>query len=944
MKTVMHIVSLLFVIQFLCACNQKVQNRIELAGQWKFQIDSLDQGISEKWCNLELKETVKLPGTVSENGKGRKVDHVTNWIGNLQNEKWYEDENYKPYLDEDRFLFPYWLIPEQHYFGAAWFQKEVEIPANWKNEKIELVLERCHWETQLWVDDKKVGSNNSLGTPHRYDLTDFITTGKHRLTVCVDNRVKNINVGQNSHSISDHTQGNWNGIVGELYLEKAPHVMIRNVQVFPDVQNKSVSVKLEVDNTSGAKKEAELCLQVQSISATNISKREDVISTIVLPLNKKEIVIEYPMGDDVLLWDEFNPNLYKLSVTVKSDETQHKKETTFGMREFVVRNKQITINTRPVFLRGTLECAIFPKTGYPPTDVKEWKRIISICKAHGLNHIRFHSWCPPKAAFIAADEMGFYYQVECSSWANQGATIGDNKPIDKWIYDESERMIAEYGNHPSFCMMAYGNEPAGANQAKFLGDFIRYWKKDNRRIYTSAGGWPAIPENDFHNLPQPRIQGWGEQLNSIINREAPKTNYDWRDKLQDNDRPVVSHEIGQWCVYPNFKEIEKYDGHLKATNFEIFRRSLKAHKMEHLADSFLLASGKLQALCYKADIEAALRTPGFGGFQLLDLHDFPGQGTALVGVLDPFWEEKGYITPEEYSRFCNETVPLARFGKRVFVSDEAIEVGIEISHFGEKELKELLTNWKITNTSGEIISNGQFSSTKVGWGNATKLGEISTSVNTQKPLQLNLEVSCAGFVNDWDFWVYPKKTKQKRDVLIVQELNQKAVDVLEKGGKVLLSLEKGSVKADKGGNVGIGFSSIFWNTAWTGGQKPHTLGILCDPKHPALSEFPTEFHSNWQWWDAMSHSNAISLESFSEDINPIVRVIDDWVSNKRLALIFEVKVGKGSLLVSGIDLKNNLNKRPEAVQLLTSLENYMNSHKFNPQVDVTAKEISDLYN
>ena len=92
-----------------------------------------------------------------------------------------------------------------------------------------------------------------------------------------------------------------------------------------------------------------------------------------------------------------------------------------------------------------------------------------------------------------------------------------------------------------------------------------------------------------------------------------------------------------------------------------------------MADSFLLASGKLQALCYKADIEAALRTKNFAGFQLLDLHDFPGQGSAIVGVLNPFWESKGYVTPQEYSEFCNSVVPLARMSKFVFNSGDTLK-------------------------------------------------------------------------------------------------------------------------------------------------------------------------------------------------------------------------------------------------------------------------------
>ena len=493
--------------------------------------------------------------------------------------------------------------------------------------------------------------------------------------------------------------------------------------------------------------------------------------------------------------------------------------------------------------------------------------------------------------------------------------------------------------------MAYGNEPAGKNQGSYLSKFVKHWKsKDDRRVYTGGSGWPAIRENQFHVDPKPRIQGWGEGLKSIINSEPPRSDFDWSDKLRTTNKPIVSHEIGQWCVYPNLKEIKKYDGVLKAKNFEIFKKSLNAHKMGDLADSLLLASGKLQALCYKADIEAALRTPGFGGFQLLDLHDFPGQGTALVGVLDAFWGEKGYISPEEYRRFCNETVPLTRFSKRIFKSGEKFNIDIEVSHFGEKELQNITPKWKITDSDQKIIQQGALASTKINWGSGIKLGNINTSINADSAKKFTLEVEIAGFTNSWDLWVYPiKKPKLNEEILVIQKLNKKSIETLNNGGKVLLTIKKGSLKPEQGGDVGIGFSTIFWNTAWTGGQKPHTLGILCNPDHKALAEFPTEYHSNWQWWDAMTHSNAISLENLPDKIHPIVRVIDDWVTNNRLALLFEVKIGKGRLLISGIDLLKNIDDRPEANQLLYSLKKYMESDSFDPSVEVELKSIENLF-
>jgi len=937
---------LIYVIVFvtmLAACRKPLlQQKINLAGTWKFAMDPSDKGILEGWYNLDLSDTLTLPGSLTTNGKGDDITLKTPWVGQIVDSSYFKKPEYAKFREPGNIKIPFWLQPVKYYKGAAWYQKEVTIPEGWKEQFVELFLERCHWESRLWVDNKEVGMRNSLGTPHKYDLTNILTPGKHRLTLCIDNRVKDFDPGVNSHSISDHTQSNWNGVVGQMYLEARPLVRIQSIQVFPDIRNKKIAVKIKVENPTGKATSVKL-----NLNAKETGKSDEKSFDLKEGENMLEMSLD--MGADVKLWNEFHPNIYSLEASLKDKISDQKdvQTITFGMREFRTSGKHILINGQPTFLRGTLECAIFPKTGYPATDITEWLRIFKVARAHGLNHFRFHSWCPPQAAFDAADQAGFYLQVECSSWANQSTTLGDGKPFDKYLYEESQRMVDEYGNHPSFCMMVYGNEPAGKNQVSFLTEFVNFWKaKDNRRIYTSGAGWPNLPVNDYLSDSNPRIQGWGQELKSVINGEAPKTNYDWSAYNAKFPQPMISHEIGQWCVYPNFKEIAKYDGVLKARNFELFQETLKDHRMAQLADSFLLASGKLQALCYKADIEAALRTKDFGGFQLLDLHDFPGQGTALVGVLDPFWGEKGYISPSEYNRFCNSTVPLARMKKLIFTNNETFEAAVEVAHYGDAPISACTPEWKITDKTGKLIQSGKFAQTDIPLGNCYKLGDISLKLaSVTIPEKLVLEVSVNGKSNSWDFWVYPAKKEVlsgEDNIRVVQQLDAQTAQFLKNGGSVLLNLKKGTLPKEMGGEVEIGFSSIFWNTAWTSGQAPHTLGILVNSEHPALSEFPTEYHSNYQWWDAMSHSGAINLTSFSADLKPIVRVIDDWVTNRPLALVFEGKVDKGKILISGIDLTTELDKRPEAQQLLFSLKKYMTGGKFVPKVELTAEQIKKL--
>ncbi len=653
------------------------------------------------------------------------------------------------------------------------------------------------------------------------------------------------------------------------------------------------------------------------------------------------LIFEIPISGNIKLWDEFSPNLYSLKTKLISDKGSDIASTQFGFREIGSKGTQITINDRPVFFRGTLDCCVFPKMGFPPTDYKAWEREFKIAKEHGLNHIRFHSWCPPKAAFDAADKLGIYLQVECDAWAE----IGEGKAIDDYVYEESKRIVDEYGNHPSFCLFLYGNEPAGKHHTEYLTKFVQYWKnRDNRFYYTSAAGWPAIEVNDYHCLPAPRIQGWGAGNKSIINSATPSTSFDWTKKISKTI-PTISHEIGQWCVYPNLNERSKYDGVLKAKNFDIFEDRLRNNNLLHLADSFLMSSGKLQALCYKADIEAALRTPNFGGFQLLSLTDFTGQGSAIVGVLDPFWNEKPYVSAKEFKQFCNQTVPLAVMDKLIYTSGEELIAEVKVAHFGQNPMKNPAIKCAIKQSDGKVIYNSQLSINSIPTGTLTSIGQIKQKLEVTKPVQCKLEISVNNeFSNSWDIWIYPPHdTKENDDILVCSKADQKMWDYLNAGGKVILTPKWGTMRNEGKDSVVVGFSSIFWNTLWTNGQAPHTLGLLCNPKHPALALFPTDYFSNFQWQDIVKYTNAIQLNKFDPNLQPIVRIIDDWFKARSLALAVELKVGNGKLILVGSDLLLDADKRPGASQLLLSFKEYMKSNKFQPQIEAERDVIELLF-
>ncbi|MFZ2642492.1 MAG: sugar-binding domain-containing protein [Verrucomicrobiia bacterium] len=951
----------------LCA-----ENAISLEGPWRFQLDRSDAGVAEKWYERALPDRIELPGSLPAQGIGDAVTVDTKWIGGIVDKSWFTAPEYAKYRQPGNVKVPFWLQPEKCYAGAAWYQRDIEVPKAWEGLTVELSLERPHWETRVWVDDKLMGVRDALATPHDYEMGP-LSPGKHRLTIRVDNRMI-VDVGENSHSVSDHMQGNWNGIVGKIELRARPRIWISQQRIFPK-NDGTVRVEVSVRNTlfhpvSGTitaivrEKRTRSSVGRASVKINYARGLMSDHSHACVDRAKEEIIVK--LERPPRLWSEFAPDLYEVETRIEAQEGREVDAAveTFGFREFGVQGTQFVMNGQKTFIRGTLDCCTYPKTGHPPMDVAEWKRIIGVAKAHGLNLIRFHSWCPPEAAFVAADEMGFYFHVEASSWPNQSTTLGDGKPVDPWLYDETDRILRYYGNHPSLLLMLHGNEPGGKNHKAYLAKWVEHYKaQDSRRLWSSGAGWPELPENQWNCDPHPRIQAWGGGLKSRINAKPPETTTDYRDYIQKRSVPVVSHEIGQWCVYPNFDEIKKYTGYLKPKNFEIFRDRLAEHGMSDLARKFLLASGKLQTLCYKEEIESALRTPGMGGLELLDLHDFPGQGTALVGVLDPFWESKGYVTPQEYSRFCNATVPLARLSKRVFTTDEKLEANIEAAHFGPAPMKDAVAVWKLVGDDGCVATSGRLPAKTLSVDNGIALGGVSVELKSvPAPARYKLVVkvgrasSLSGhgkadrqdgrpaFENDWDIWVYPPQveTQPPQGVVVAEALDDKTLAALDAGGKVLLMIPPKRVKNAEKDKVVLGFSSIFWNTAWTRRQPPTTLGILCDPKHPALADFPTDYHSNWQWWYLVTRAGAMMLDDLPRGLRPVVQVIDDWFTARKLGLIFEAKLGRGRLLVCSIDLKNDLDTNPVARQMLHSLLRYMEGSRFNPAVAVTAGQVRGL--
>ena len=921
---------LLSLFLFVWGFGVHAQEVVSLTGQWNVRLGAQMAGQGSQWVR-QGPQKIHLPGTLDDEGIGAPSTLT--------------DDS----LTRGVLLH---LTRKHSYIGYAWYEREVNIPQRWKGKSITLYLERVLWTTRISVDGQEVGSCESLSTPHTYELGRWLKPGKHTITIRVDN-TKQYDMSERdmAHAYTEGTQIVWNGILGKLQLVARSPVHIGSVQVYPSVKQKKVDVTTML---AGGREKGHLSVEVMDERKTVIGHWSGEVSS-----GEQRCSIALP---DCKEWDEFAPSVYRVRVRLVTGGGRDEASVTWGMRQLSIgkepspgqsassgdENSLLWINGRRLFLRGTLECNIFPLTGHPPMDRKGWLKEFTTAKAYGLNHLRFHSWCPPAAAFDVADSMGFYLQIELPFW-NKNA--GRDTAMDRFLEEEAYRISREYGNHPSFCLWSMGNELEG--DFNWLHGMVSALRQaDARHLYTSTtfsfqaghGKWPE-PGDDFY-ITQYTKKGW-VRGQGIFNTYPPDFKSDYTKAVDSLPVPLIVHEMGQYSVYPDMREIGKYTGVLDPLNFKAIRKDLERKHLLELSPAFTRASGKFSARLYKEEIERVLRTPGTSGFQLLDLHDFPGQGTALIGILDAFWDSKGLVTPEEHRMYCSAVAPLIRFEKAVYTNNERFTATAEVANFGSGVLKSVVPEWMVEDASGRRVAGGVLSRQDVATGNGSQLGSFSFElggIRQAMELTITLQLKGTKYKNKWNIWVYPADPAPAAGATSVASNGQPvvfdtaiddALRHLQEGKNVLLNPDT----ADVNGVTGR-FAPVFWSPVHFPHQ-PGTMGLLCDPRHPALKDFPTAAHSDWQWWDLVTSSKTLILDSLPA-IDPIVRVIDNFFKNRKMAEVIEARVGKGKLILVSADIRHDLTHRPEARQLRYSLERYMNGDAFHPAVELSPAQIEGL--
>lgn len=851
--------------------------KIDLSGQWQVKLDAEKQETMPQ----AYSETMTLPGTTSAAGLG--MPNPAKETGCLT----------------DAYRFE----------GAVWFMRTFTA-GDWTGEQTMLTLERTR-KTTVYLDGRPIGHQESLCTPHRYFLPP-VHAGEHTLVIRVDNTDYPTRGG---HLTSPDTQSNWNGITGEISLTVA-HTLLTDLTVRPDLRRG--------------------CLRVHG----HIIGAPDGVAGIVLPGQMEHLLPyrrgvldgECPLKGNEAFWDEAHPEIHTISIDLDGDVY----ETTFGLRDVRTLGRRLLINGRETFLRGKVDNLLYPKTGYAPTDVASWMTILGIAKEYGINHYRYHTACPPDAAFTAADLLGVYMAPELPFWgtvAEEGEEGYDERERD-FLFQEGFRILREYGHHPSFLWLSLGNELWGSKDV--LNRMIRaYREADDTKLYSSgANNYQFVPdvldeENVFVGVRLGRerlIRGSYAMCDApqgIVQTTAPESvsNYDASivpetlgqsgeaGKVQIQygtgvkevdaqsadalipDVPVISHEVGQYVFYPDFSEISHYTGPLKPRNIEAMRENLERAGLYGEHEAFFRQTGHLAVDCYKREIETLLRSREVSGFQLLDLQDYTGQGTALVGVLNAMMENKGLISAEEWREFCAGTVVLGEFASFTGVMGEDIRFDVQIS---ECDPEKQHTCIRCTLMDGERelyacdVTPGARQGRLTDAVSVTFPAECYRDAMQERITGLTVVLTLAdGTRNHYPIWLMPPI-----DIRITRE-------GIEKDGR-MVAFVSAEEKADGAaivvpsaeGQLPAEYCTDFWcypmfRSISESMGKPvpvGTMGLSIDTASPLLKRFAQEDYTTPAWYAILQTAHVQRLPA---DIHPAVQMIDNTERCARLGILYQ---------------------------------------------------------
>ena len=792
-----------------------------------------------------------------------------------------------------------------------------------------------------------------------------------------------------SSAATDETQTNWNGILGECSMYTRPQNFIDSLRVYPravkkEEKNKAGGYLLDVcvELAPGAKeiyKDTKIVLQSEALAAGELENTQmltEIISCSGEELaeagtdkqeNAKIVEIWFhnlPLRKNVKLWDEDEGNLYEVVATLDcgmpaedGGDSTDEYRTCFGIRSFGDNGSgRLALNGRAIFLRGEANCAEYPETGHTPMTIPEWKEILLKYRSYGINCVRFHSHCEPEAAFAAADELGMLLQPELSHWDPKDA-FGTEESY-RYYRAELVDLLKTYANHPSFVMLTLGNELQAQDEGRErMRELVRTAKRmDPTRLYANGsnafyGEEGCDPESDFYTSQSCKdvvIRGTFSGMRGYLNENYPSTDRTYDEAMaeirKEYQKPVFSFEVGQFEALPDFEELESFHGISDPVNLKLIKKRVEERGLLPTWEKYVEATGELSRLAYREEIEAAMRTRELSGISLLGLQDFPGQGTALVGMMNSHLEPKPYpfARPERFREFFTESRIFVKMPRYTHEEGEHLTAEVEVANFGKESITGEL-GWTlgyrdcaVNSGRGELRCGRADRQKNCPPGTYTSLGRLDIPLEVKGvSAALILTVSIGDCTSTYPVWVYQKTSPEcPKNVYETRVFDEQTRAVLQNGGRVYLSPD-----ADKESlpySIKTQFTTDFWSVG-TFADQEGGMGQLIDTEHPIFKEFPTDFHTDWQWW-IMATKRAVILP---HPMKTIITEMDSYAFLRPMAQMIEFRCLKGKVLLSTMELHKS-QQYPEARALQTAIYEYLSGEDFEPSEEIAEEELSML--
>ncbi|PYY27261.1 glycoside hydrolase family 2 protein [Paenibacillus illinoisensis] len=941
---------------------QAVRHTFDLKGTWKFCLETdLANGGRPPISDESVWGTIQVPGSWEEQGYGNEPDYH-------RMDTWTKISEYE---------------------GTAWYSTIVDLPVSEPDCEYVLRLEGVRWTTDLWVNGHHAGQRDSLLVAHEWDITSLIhSEGQNQLELRVDNTMKLSLAGSHIHSI--HTATAWGGITGGAYLDQLPSSRIKQLYIQPDAENGIVTIRYDVSaSESPLTSTCQLHVDIRHPDGSWLPRQTRTIASMSLPNEDQQFEGSYgteqwdlDLGQekDIALWSDRSPRLYQVVVSLQDEGRElDRVERTFGMRSFRANGKKLELNSVPVFLRGYVDCCIFPLTGYPVWDKQHYVQQFRTAKSYGFNHVRLHGWSAPRPFWEAADEEGMLVQAELPHWSRwfENRDVKAPAEIRLFLTRELKGLLHSLHTHPSFVMFSLGNELIGPNGHPELNDLVELARSiDPTRLYTDNTGFGQLPAQGRNADFYIQSLNWHPPLESELSA-VPDTTLDYHDVTRLTNNPVVGHEHAQFTMYVRPQEREKYTGVLRPSWLESIEESIARRGLADDVEDFQHASGIHLMRSLKEAMERVRRTPDAAGIQLLDIRDFPGQGHATTGVLDVFWESKGIVEPAAFKQFNESIVLLLGSRQRTYYAGEPIYIEASISHYGERPIVDASIHWKLIRNH-IIEDEGEWAHGDISCGSVVSLGRLTVQAPKHGAAAFVIEAeirsghseTVAGSV--WYGWSFPHYHPHDRshriwncvgelqpflldshhrqvdhldgkdlisqsqiELVIISSLTPNILDYLMNGGHVWLQAKPDELYDV----VDTKYLPVFWNYLMFATQSGATMGMNLQEKVPLLGRFPHDQASDWHWYHLVNGTPAICLDSL-HGVRPSIEVIDHFHRAKRLAYAFEARVGRGKLLVSSLPFANvSMMKRPEAAFLFQEMIGYLLGDQFDPVATISTAEL-----